>query len=203
MKPEKKTGIMGGTFNPVHYGHLEMAKAAYHEFQLDKVLFMPSGNSYLKKNVLSATHRVEMVKRAIRDVPYFELSLMEVERQGNTYTYETLEELHKKNPDDQYFFIVGMDSFMYMDKWYHPERIFAHATILCALRDSYDIEDYQMKCKQYQKEYQAITNSIYMPKIDISSTLIREHVRNGLSILNYVPEAVNDYIVKENLYAEN
>lgn len=203
METMNKIGIMGGTFNPIHNGHIEMAKVAYKQFQLDKVLFMPSGNSYLKKNVLEASHRVEMVKRAIKEYPYFELSLIEVERKGNTYTYETLEQLHKQNRNDQYYFIVGMDSFMYMDKWYKPEIIFSNATILCALRDNFESEDFDRKRNIYQEKYDADIQAIHMPKIEISSTMIRNHVHDHLPIQDFVPKAVYEYITKEKLYAEN
>ena len=105
-----KTGIMGGTFDPIHNGHILIARSAYEKVGLDKVLFMPSGNSYMKKNVLDVSKRVEMVRLAIADFPYFELSSIEAQRQGNTYTYDTLEQLTKQNPKDEYYFIMGADS---------------------------------------------------------------------------------------------
>ena len=101
-----KIGIMGGTFNPIHNGHLTLADTAYRELALDKVLFIPSGNSYMKENVLEITKRVDMVRLAIAKYPQFELSLVEVERQGNSYTSETLEYLTKENPNTCYFFIM-------------------------------------------------------------------------------------------------
>ena len=90
MKDRFKVGIMGGTFNPVHNGHLMLANNAYETLKLDKVLFIPSGNSYMKKNVLSAKERSEMVQLAIANFPHFEMSTLEMERKGATYTYETL-----------------------------------------------------------------------------------------------------------------
>ena len=98
MKGCKKTGIMGGTFNPIHNGHLILANTAYEMLGLDEVLFMPSGNSYMKKNVIATKKRIDMVRLAIEKYPWFALSLVETNRQGNSYTSETLQELTKENP---------------------------------------------------------------------------------------------------------
>ena len=109
----KKIGIMGGTFDPIHIGHLILGEIAYEQFQLDKVLFMPAGNPPHKKNRkdgASNQQRVEMVKRAIASNPHFELSLVEMDKTTYTYTYKTLEELKKQNPDTDYYFILGADS---------------------------------------------------------------------------------------------
>ena len=95
-------GIMGGTFNPIHNGHIWLAQQAYERLGLEKVIFIPSGNSYMKQNVLDAQNRAAMVKLAISDFEHFELSMTEVERKGNTYTFETLEELKVQNPDVKY-----------------------------------------------------------------------------------------------------
>ena len=130
-----KIGIMGGTFNPIHNGHIALAQKAYEDLKLDKVLFMPSGTSYLKQNVLSAKHRVEMVRRAILPYSYFELSLIEVNRAGNTYTYETLQQLKCENPNIEYYFIIGADSLFNIDGWKCPERLLKTCTILAAYRD--------------------------------------------------------------------
>ena len=109
MRSGKKIGIMGGTFNPIHNGHLQLAMAAQDQVSLDQILFMPSGNSYMKRNVLETQKRVDMVALAIARYPNFELSLIEAQKSGNTYTCETLKYLTASNPDVQYYYIIGAD----------------------------------------------------------------------------------------------
>ena len=119
----KRIGIMGGTFDPIHMGHLILGEKAYEQFQLDKVLFMPSGNPPHKKNRQGRAtdeQRVEMVRRAISDNPHFELSLAEMHENGYTYTYHTLETLKTENPDTDYYFIIGADSLYNFDTWREP-----------------------------------------------------------------------------------
>lgn len=201
MKGCMKTGIMGGTFNPVHNGHLILANTAYEMLGLDKVIFIPSGNSYMKKNVLATKKRVEMVRLAIAQYPQFELSLVEAERQGNSYTSETLEYLTAKNPDTCYFFIMGADSLFQLETWRQPEKIFSLAKLVCAVRDDYNID----KIRQKGEQLRALgADIIYLdiPKIEISSTDIRAKVKKQLPIKEYVPKEVADYIRQEHLYYE-
>lgn len=127
MKPLKKIGIMGGTFNPIHIGHLIIAEKAREQFGLDHVLFMPSGMPYMKdcREVLPGKTRTKMTELAIQSNLFFAISTIEVEREGRTYTYETLEYLRTQNPDTEYYFILGADSLWKIEEWKHPERIFA------------------------------------------------------------------------------
>ena len=108
---KKKVGIMGGTFNPIHLGHLIIAEEAFEAYDLDEVLFVPSGISYMKdpSEVLDAKKRVHMTGLAIEDNPHFALSTIEIDRDGNSYSYETLETLRKQNPNTEYYFLVGAD----------------------------------------------------------------------------------------------
>lgn len=201
MKDGRKVGIMGGTFNPIHIGHLTLARCAQEQIGLTKILFMPSGNSYMKSNVLKAQKRVDMVSLAVQDNPNFELSLIEVLKSGNTYTYETLETLTNTNPDTHYHFIIGADSLFQIEKWRYPERIFALATLVCAVRDDYDIKAIKEKGSSLAKSGADI---IYldMPKLEISSSDIRERVRSNKPISEFVPLKVADYIKEERLYYE-
>ena len=194
-----KTGIMGGTFNPIHNGHLTLADTAYRELELDKVLFIPSGKSYMKENVLEIRKRVDMVRLAIAKYPQFELSLVEAERLGNSYTSETLEYLTKENPNTCYFFIMGADSLFQIEKWHQPEKIFSLATIVCTVRDDYDIDRIRQKGQQLSR-LGADIRYLDMPKIEISSTDIRAKVKKQLSISEEVPAEVADYIQRERLY---
>lgn len=196
-----KIGIMGGTFNPIHNGHLILADTAFRKLALDKVLFIPSGNSYMKENVLETKKRVEMVRLAIEKYPQFALSLIEADRQGNSYTSETLERLTKENPNACYFLIMGADSLFQMETWFQPGKIFSLAKIVCTVRDNYDMDKIRKKGQQLRKLGADI---IYldMPKIELSSTDIRAKVKKQLSILEDVPEEVAAYIQREQLYYE-
>lgn len=195
-----RIGIMGGTFSPIHFGHLKLATTAYEEFNLDKVLFIPSGNSYLKNDVLESRYRLEMTKLAVMDTPYFEVSAVEIDRGGNSYTYETLRELKDIYPESELFFIVGADSFFYMDKWKEPEEIFKNAVILVSVRDDSSIEELEKKRNFFVDEYNAVVKFLSMECIDISSTQIREMIKEGKSVDNMVPSNVIDYISENKLY---
>ena len=148
-----KIGIMGGTFNPIHNGHIIIAQKAYALVPLDKVLFMPSGTSYMKKNVLETSKRIAMVDLAISSYPNFALSTLETDRTGNTYTSETLEILTKLEPDSQYYFIIGADSLFQIESWRKPEKIFALSTLICAVREGYQMPMIQEKRKRTFKAW--------------------------------------------------
>lgn len=197
-----RVGIMGGTFNPIHYGHLRLALTAQEQILLDKVLFIPSGTSYMKSNVLETQKRVDMVALAIEEYPQFELSLIEAQKAGNTYTFETLQDLKKSDPDTQYFFIIGADSLFQLEQWRCPELIFELTTLVCAVRDDYTIDSIRQKGDALSKLGADI---VYLnsPKWDISSTEIRAKVRQGMPIHDLVPPKVVYYIEQEHLYEED
>lgn len=201
MRREKRVGIMGGTFNPIHNGHLLLAQRAYEQILLDKVLFMPSGHSYMKKNVLETQKRVDMVDLAIKSHPHFELSLVEAQKKGDTYTFETLEYLKALHLDTQYYFIIGADILFQIEQWRNPEKIFQMAVLVCAVRDDYDFAAIQEKGSILAASGADIIY-LNMPKSDISSTDIRAKVKNNQSILKLVPTEVAHYIEQEHLYYE-
>lgn len=145
----RQIGIMGGTFNPIHNGHLLIAEKAREQFSLEKVLFMPSGIPYMKdqQEVLPVSARCEMTALAIADHPYFELSTLEAadaEKGKNTYTFETLQKLHHADPKTEYFFILGADSLYAIEHWKQPARIFEHCTLLVAVRADETSTDTQL-----------------------------------------------------------
>ena len=150
---KKKTGIMGGTFNPVHNGHLLLAETAREFFGLDKVIFMPSGNPYMKKNAIipDGNLRVQMLEHAVKENPYFRLSRMEVEREGPTYTCDTLVKLRELNPEEEYYFIMGADSLLTLESWKNPEIIFQNCVIAAAVRGT-GTEDKIKKIADYLTE---------------------------------------------------
>ena len=206
MKREgKRVGILGGTFDPIHTAHLIIAEAAYDAFDLDEVLLMPSGHSYFKdsrsQKVLSPEVRYQMVCEAAADNPHFTASDFEIRREGNTYTYETLRELRRMNPDNHYFFIVGADSVRDILKWRNPESIFADCTLLAALReDGIPTEEFLREVEHLRKDYGADIHTLEIPAIGISSTDIRNRIKRGRTIHYLVPERVERYIIETGIY---
>lgn len=198
----KKVGIIGGTFNPIHLGHLIMAERAYEEFELDEILFIPAGISYFKdqSTVLDKKTRITLTGGAIGDNPHFALSTIECDRAGNSYTYETLEELKRHNPDTQYYLIIGADSLVQMELWQKPENILRDAIILVAKRQGPTTQEFLDKMESIKAKYNADIRIIPCTYIDISSTEIRERVKSGKSIKYLVPEVTENYIRKHHLY---
>lgn len=205
----KRIGIMGGTFNPIHNGHLAIAEQAKEQFLLEKVLFIPSGVPYMKdlQTVLPVHIRCEMTAAAIAEKPYFELSDIEAvdAAQGkNTYTYETLQKLKSADPDAAYYFILGADSLYDMEHWKNPDLIFQCCTVLAAVRGEEEESSLRGKLAgqiQYlQGKYHASIAMLEMEGMDLSSTRIRRYIKEGKSIQNMVPEAVAAYIQKHHLY---
>lgn len=199
----KKVGIIGGTFDPIHMGHLIVAETAREAYNLDEVLFIPSGVSYMKSNVLDKKTRVTMTGIAIESNPHFALSTIEVDRDGNSYSYETIEELKRHNPDTEYYFIVGADSLFDMEKWMHPEKIFSECIILAAIRTGNTEEEFAEQIKYLTDLYHADIRLIPTKSLDISSTDLRNKVANGQSIQYLVPYKVKDYIEKNNIYKQD
>lgn len=199
---KKKTGIMGGTFNPVHNGHLLLAEAAREFFELDKVIFMPSGDPYMKKNaaIPDGDVRAHMLELAIKDNPHFRLSRMEIEREGPTYTSDTLVKLRELNPEDEYYFIMGADNLLILESWKDPEIILQNCVIAAAVRGT-GTEDKIKKIAGYlTASYQSDIRILPARYIDISSSEIRQKIKNGQSIRYLLPDKVIEYINAENLY---
>lgn len=201
-KGKKKTGIMGGTFNPIHIGHLLLAENAKDTFGLDEVFFIPSGFSYMKKGMEMADKRIrlEMTQLAIEDNPSFLLSPVEVEREGNSYTCDTLEALRAAEPETKFYFIVGADSLFAMETWRRPETIFQNCVVLAAVRNGKDNSDLQEQMACLKEKYGAEIGLVPMDEISISSTDIRNRIHHGKSIRYMVPDNVISYIEKHRLY---
>lgn len=203
MIAKKKIGIMGGTFDPIHIGHLLIAEQACQQFQLDKVLFMPAGNPPHKKDRIgraSNEQRIEMTRMAIADNPHFELSLMEMNEAGYSYTYITLEKLTEKHPDTEYYFIIGADSLYDFKGWAMPERICACATILVATRNHTDEELLDYELEMNSRWFHGRFEKLVIDNIDISSRQLRKWIREGKSIRYYTPDSVISYISEQNIY---
>lgn len=195
-------GIMGGTFNPIHYGHLLLAQWAMEEASLDGVLFMPTGNSYMKESseILSGPERLAMTKLATADRDCFACSDLEIKRSGNTYTYETLEILHKLYPGTQLYFIIGADCLFSIEEWRCAEQIFQSCTFLAAARNGMGMDALEQKRQELLCRYGADIHLMEFPHIEISSTDIRRRCKQGRSIRYLVPDGVREYIESKNYY---
>ena len=199
-----KIGIMGGTFDPIHNGHLMLGESAYHQFQLDKVWFMPNGNPPHKKqsNIgTDALTRMEMVKLAIEDKEYFELQDYEVMKESVSPTYQTMAHFKECYPEDTFYYIIGADSLFSIERWIHPELIFPKCIILAACRDEVNTSDEMNKkidylCDKFNAQIKFLTS----PLVDISSSELRAMIKTGQSISGHVPQAVEEFIAKEGLY---
>lgn len=200
----KRIGIMGGTFDPVHIGHLILGEKAYEQLALDKVVFMPSGNPPHKKNRKGRAtdeQRVEMVRRAILSNPHFELSLMEMHENGYTYTYHTLERLKEQNPDTDYYFIIGADSLYNFETWMEPARICQSCTLVVAVRDHTTVEEMQAEMNRLSTKYNGNFLMLNTLNIDISSETIRAWIRARKSVRYYLPDEVISFISENNIYS--
>lgn len=197
-----KIGIMGGTFDPIHMGHLALAQYAMDEEGLDEVWFVPTGCSYMKadREVLSPTERYEMTKLAVEGNPRMRCLDIEIKREGYTYSYETLEELRKEYPKEEFFFLFGADCLFAIETWKHPERIFANAKIIAAVRNGADISEMEFKIEELKKKYGAEIRLLSFLNLEISSTDLRERVRSGKSIRYLVPDKVFYYIAEKGFY---
>ena len=187
-----RLGVLGGSFDPIHLGHLILGEKAREQLGLDKVMYMPAGNQWRKEgqDVGAAEHRLAMVRLAVEGNSAFEVSSMEIDRDGRTYTVETLEQLHAESPGVEISFMVGADALADMPHWKDPERIMELATLCVAGRrgEGSDSQDERV-------------TRIEMPEVGISSTEIRDRVKAGKSIRYLVPDVVEQYVREQRLYA--
>ncbi|MCM1100498.1 MAG: nicotinate-nucleotide adenylyltransferase [Clostridium sp.] len=201
-----KIGILGGTFDPIHIGHLLLAECARESFDLEKVWFIPTGHSYEKDcesrlgRVPSPEERLEMARLAVRDHPLFECLDLEVRRPGATYSFETLEELRDLYPRETFYFILGSDCLLRMDAWREPGRIFDACQVLAAARGDADEADIKGYISRLERKYGAEISILPFRDLDISSSEIRERVRQGLSIRYMTPDSVAAYIDARGFY---
>lgn len=211
MNPNKKrVGILGGTLNPIHYGHLLIAEQAYCQYRLEYVQFMPSGNPPHKsgKAILSGQHRENMTKLAIADNMHFQYSDMELTRDGIIYTSDTLRILCEEHPNTEYYFILGADSLFSLETWHEPEEILKRSVIIAAGRPDGFNQELPLKDKINEqiaylvKKYNCKIEYMDSPLFDISSTAIRNMVSNQESVRYLIPPAVEQYIYDNNLYMD-
>lgn len=201
---EHRVGIFGGTFHPIHYGHLMIAENACEQFELKKVLFMPTGHTPHK--VYAGTemdrHRCHMVELAIADNPLFQISCREIRSNTVNYTYQTLHMLNEEYPDTAFYFILGADSLFDFHLWKHPELICKEAVVLAAVRDDLNETRVDKQIAGLISRYDGEIHRLHTPNFNVSSKSIRDRIRDGRTIRYLTPDAVAQYIHQNGLYRE-
>jgi nicotinate-nucleotide adenylyltransferase len=198
---KEKIGIMGGTFDPIHIGHLVTAEAVRNEFGLDRVIFIPAANPPHKQSqqVTEAKHRYIMTTMATYANPYFFVSSIEMERPGPSYTIDTIYELREKFKNAELYFITGADAIQEIPTWDRIEELLGICHFIAATRQGCLPNVDNIK-ELFGKLGAEKIHRLNTPELEISSTDIRNRVQNGVSIKYIVPESVENYIYKEGLY---
>ncbi|MEA3454122.1 MAG: nicotinate-nucleotide adenylyltransferase [Candidatus Caldatribacteriota bacterium] len=192
----KRLGIMGGVFDPIHCGHLFTAEEARVEFKLDKVIFVPCRQPAHKRenNISDPEHRYLMTVLATSNNQFFEVSKVELDRPGPSYSIDTVKELLKKYEHGvKIFFITGADAFLEIDSWYKSEELIRLCQFVAATRPGYDLN-------KLDKKFKKIIRIMEIPALYISSTDIRRRIKEGRNIKYLVPQEVEEYICKKGLY---
>lgn len=194
----RRLGVMGGTFDPIHYGHLVTAEEALVQFALDEVVFVPTGLPWMKqeREVSPAEDRYLMTVIATASNPRFRVSRVEVEREGPTYTVDTLKALGAENPDSELYFITGADAMREIFEWKDPDGVLSLAHFIAATRPGYDLTRFEARDATRHPNFSVMN----IPALAISSTDVRERVHEGRPIRYLVPEGVKSYVEKAALY---
>ena len=197
-----KIGMLGGTFDPVHLGHLGIAEHIRVQLDLAEVLFLPAGQPQLKESdvISPASHRLQMLRLAIADNPHFKLSTIEIDRTGPSYSVDTVAELRGQlGAGDELFFILGWDSLAQLHRWREPARLVGMCQVVVVPRPGYPPPDLEA----LEGVIPGVSQRVVMmdkPLIDISATEIKDRAARGLSISHLVPEPVDEYIRQHKLY---
>jgi nicotinate-nucleotide adenylyltransferase len=199
-----RLGILGGTFDPVHLGHIKMAEEARKTLKLDEVRLIPAGQPLLKnsRTITPAADRLEMLRLAVAEHSHIKISTIEIERKGLSYTVDTLAELKKmQGENDEIYFIMGWDSLAQLPQWREPKRIIEMCTIAVVPRPGIPKPD----PGELESDIPGISRRVVFlekPRVNISATNIRERAAKGESIYRLVPGPVAEYIKKHNLYQD-
>ena len=197
-----KIGIMGGTFDPIHLGHLATAEAVRELFTLDEILFIPAARPphKLGRKVTDENHRLTMTILATRSNKFFRVSDMELKRTGLSYTLDTIDELHKTfGSATELFFIIGADSLADLSKWHEARKLVEKCHFIATTRQGVDI-DFSAVRNYFGTAANEHIHRVTTPGLEISSTDLRERIKSGRSIKYLVPEAVEEYILRKGLY---
>ncbi|MFT5874620.1 MAG: nicotinate-nucleotide adenylyltransferase [Clostridium sp.] len=197
-----KKAIFGGTFDPIHIGHVHIAYEALYNLHLDKILFMPAGNPphKINKKITDSQIRYDLVKRAIENETHFEISDYEINKKENSYTYETVELFSKLKRNIEWYFLIGVDSLMDLDNWKNVDRILASSKLVIYNRAGFTIGEVLKQKHHIEEKYNKELIFLDMPIIDISSTNIRNSIKEGRNINYFLPSGVEGIIDKLHLY---
>lgn len=201
-----RIAVMGGTFDPIHYGHLVTAEAVKCKYNIDEVLFIPSGNPPHKDNskILNQEDRYKMSLLATNSNRNFYVSRIEIDRVGVSYTIDTINELHEMHGENvRIYFITGADEFQkILTTWKDSEKLFEKCTFIAATRPGYNKNELKQSMNRIKEIYQTKFHFIDVPALAISSTDIRNRVKEGQPIKYLVPENVENYIYKNKIYVQ-
>lgn len=197
-----KKAILGGTFDPIHNGHIYIAYKALQYLNLDKIIFMPSGNPPHKKGekITDGLIRKKMINKAIKSEVKFELSDYEIKKQDISFTYKTLEYFNRLEPNTDWYFLTGTDCLMEIDTWKNVDRIFNSCNFVVFNRSGYDYRKVMKKKDEVEKKYNKQIIYLDIDAINISSTQIRSEINEGKDVRGYLPYGVYDIIKEFKLY---
>jgi len=202
MRRARKIAVFGGTFDPIHFGHLIVSEEVRNKLGLEEVLFLPAGQPWLKAStpISPAKHRLEMVRLAIADNPHFELCTAEVDRPGPSYAVDTMDELRRRlGSEVKLFFLLGSDCLGELPRWKEPQRLIQLCRLVVFTRPGFSLppmEGLELAIPGLAKN----SVSVQVTQVDISATDIRRRVAQGAAVRQFVPPAVEDYILKQGLY---
>ncbi|MDR1616826.1 MAG: nicotinate-nucleotide adenylyltransferase [Syntrophomonadaceae bacterium] len=204
MEQKQAIGILGGTFDPVHYGHLLAAECARRAFGLERVILTPAAQPPHKEGLSFADklHRLKMVKSAAADNKHFEVSELEIHREGFSYTVDTVNSLKLLYPHSPFFFIMGADALLLIKKWKNYQEITSLCNFIVVTRPGFNINKDYKSSIDLPVTFWSKVKQLEIPAVDISSSMIRQRIASGKPIKYLLPDAVESYIYSNNLYAK-
>lgn len=200
----KKIGIMGGTFDPIHTGHLVVANEVLNFYGLEEIIFIPAGDPPHKKGTMAGSFdRYIMTEMAVLSNHKFKVSDIEIKKEGKSYTLNTLTELTEKYPDAEFYFITGTDAVIELPTWREPQEVLKLCRFVAVSRPGISMDEAAVKISEINKMYNSSIELFQAPMLKISSTDIRQRFKTGKSAKYLLPESVEQYIIKNNLYGSN
>ncbi|WP_027366199.1 nicotinate-nucleotide adenylyltransferase [Desulfotruncus alcoholivorax] len=198
----KRIGLMGGTFDPIHHGHLVAAEEARFEFGLGKVIFIPAGipPHKTRKDISLPAHRLEMTGRAVASNPFFTVSDLEIKREGRSYTIDTVQEMRRLFPGNDLFFITGADAVLEILTWRNVIGLLEICSFIAATRPGFKLESLNKSLSHLSHQQLSKIKTLEVPALAISSTDIRKRVQEGRPVKYLLPEKVEEYIYLNRLY---
>jgi len=194
---------MGGSFDPIHIGHLVAANEVLNIYELDEIIFVPTGHPPHKEGLRADSyHRLMMANMAVLSNEKFSVSDIEVKNPGKSYTLNTMREFHKLYKNTEFYFITGTDAVIDLPNWHEPEKVLKLCRFIAASRPGISIEEVSEKINEIKKMFGGNIDILQIPMLQISSTDIRERFRTGTSAKYLLPECVEQYIIKNGLYRE-